>query len=393
MLALAPAAEAAKPKLSAADSSVSEAAGVAELTVKLSKRAARTVRIDLATEGGSAAAGSDYAPFERTLRLRAGKRRKSVGVALLPDAVDEPDETILIDLSDPRRAKLADGEAVVTILDDDPPSPPLPGPPAASLATASVAEGTSGTTGHQITVELNSPSAAPSSLHYATASDTATSDTDFDPASGDLAFDPGETSATFPLTVTNDYADEPDEDLVVTLSDPVNATVPAAGESLTILDDDPPCTTADTPDSSLNLGSISGDTGTPSLSRSDEISPCGDTDWFQFTVTENSDSNIDPTARINLSSVQNDSPAAGDVDLCVHAAVAPGTEVCSTSAAGLTETLEVCSNDEQLPPEDDTVIYRVEVDGFGNAVNDYDLQIAGNVAVTSPDLQVDGACG
>ena len=53
------------------------------------------------------------------------------------DALDEPDETFLVTLSNPSGATLEDGSATGTIIDDDVPVPP----PTLSIADATVVEG------------------------------------------------------------------------------------------------------------------------------------------------------------------------------------------------------------------------------------------------------------
>jgi hypothetical protein len=388
LIAAAPA-SAAKPKLSVTDATVAEGAGTAAVTVSLSKRAKRKVKVSFATGDGSARAGSDYADTAGTLKLRARKRSASIAIPVTADDVDEPDETLAVTLGGPKRARIADGEATVTITDDDAPVPP-PAEPIVSVTTASVAEGTGSNPPHVIEVELSAPSAAVVEVGYATASGTATSGVDFDAATGNLTFDPGQTSRTFDLTTIGDFEDEVDETVAINLS-PAGAQPPGSQQAVTIADDDAPCVTPDSPPG-INLGTVNGDTnsGSHELTHSSDISPCLDTDWFAFRLAEISDSTIDLHARLTLSTAANSSPSGGDIDLCVQLSGSPGTETCSTEGPGVTEVITVCVDDEPLGGADDSSDFLVEVDGFGNAVNDYDLSITGNVAFTTPDLNLGG---
>jgi len=62
---------------------------------------------------------------------------------------------------------------------------------------------------------------------------------DFTLAAGSLSFAPGETSKTIEVGITDDVLDEPDEMVVLTLSNPQNASLGAITTmTLTIVDND-----------------------------------------------------------------------------------------------------------------------------------------------------------
>ncbi len=90
-----------------------------------------------------------------------------------------------------------------------------------------------------ITALLNAASKWTITVKYATSNGTALAGSDYLTATGTLTFTPGVTMTTFTVPIKDDVLDEPDETIILTLSDPVNATVglpnPAA---LTILDDE-----------------------------------------------------------------------------------------------------------------------------------------------------------
>jgi hypothetical protein len=372
-IAAAPA-SAAKPKLSVADVTVSEGAPSASLTVSASKKAAKAIAFRFETADGSAKAGGDYTTATSAARIKKRKRSATLAVPIGDDALDEPDEAFSLRLSSPRRAKLGDGVAEVKINDDDP-------APTVSLSPTAVAEGTEGAFVRSVAVQLSAASAKPIEVDYATANGTGTAPGDFTATSGDLAFAPGDTAESFNLTTVGDYTDEdPDETMTVGFSNPINVSLPGSAQSLTITDDDPACVTADSPAAAVNLGPIAGDTGTPMLERVDQISPCVDTDWYRFTLSETSGSAVDLTAVITLDHVPNGSPSGGDLDVCARIGVA-GSDVCSTNSGGASELIEICIDDPILGGADNTTEFFVEVDGFGNAVADYTLRMFGNVAV------------
>ena len=76
------------------------------------------------TDGAHPASTSDYVPVTvpQTLNFAAGETEKIVRVRTNQDIVDEPNETFLVRLSGPSsNAEIVDGEAVGTIINDDPP--------------------------------------------------------------------------------------------------------------------------------------------------------------------------------------------------------------------------------------------------------------------------------
>ncbi len=110
-----------------------------------------------------------------------------------------------------------------------------------SVDDANVTEGDSGTTTAALTVSLSAVSGHTVTVDYATADDTATTaGGDYEAASGTLTFASGVTTQPLPVTVKGDTVDEPNERLLVTLSNPANATLARARAFGTIVDDDGP---------------------------------------------------------------------------------------------------------------------------------------------------------
>ncbi len=106
--------------ISVADDSVEEAAGaVLAFAVTLDRARHATVTVDYATENGTATAGEDYTAASGTLTFAAGETAKTVEVAVLDDLHDEGNETLVLRLSNPSGARIADGEATGTIENTD----------------------------------------------------------------------------------------------------------------------------------------------------------------------------------------------------------------------------------------------------------------------------------
>jgi len=88
-------------------------------TVRLSTASGAAAKVNFATADGTATAGSDYTAVSGTVSIPAGATLKTVTVAITGDLIQEPDETLLVDLTGPVNATIADAQAVGTIVNDD----------------------------------------------------------------------------------------------------------------------------------------------------------------------------------------------------------------------------------------------------------------------------------
>ena len=96
--------------------------------VALNRAPGRQVTVDWAAAAnpGTAAAGADYTAFSGgTLTFSAAETGKTVEVTVTGDALDEPDETVRIALSNPSGAVLATAATGVGTITDDDPTPTL----------------------------------------------------------------------------------------------------------------------------------------------------------------------------------------------------------------------------------------------------------------------------
>lgn len=121
-----------------------------------------------------------------------------------------------------------------------PTSTPTPSPllPLISINDVSQAEGNSGTTPFNFNVSLSVASSQTVTVDFATVAGSATLGSDLQIASGTLTFNPGETSKSITVLVNGDTTEEPNENFVVTLSKPSNATIAKAQGAGTIINDD-----------------------------------------------------------------------------------------------------------------------------------------------------------
>jgi Calx-beta domain/Glycosyl hydrolase family 99 len=91
----------------------------AVFSVSLSPPSSNTVTVSWATADGSAAAPLDYTTASGSLAFAPNETSKTLAVAVVGDALVEPDQAFSVSLTDPVNATIADGAAIGTIANDD----------------------------------------------------------------------------------------------------------------------------------------------------------------------------------------------------------------------------------------------------------------------------------
>lgn len=214
--------------------------GSANVTVTRSTPTTAPVTVGYATANGSATAGQDYTATSGTMTFAAGETSKTFAIPLQADGVTA-NETILLALSNPGTGAVlaTPASAVLTINDDVPANA---GSLQFSASSATVAEGGAAT----VTVTRTGGSNRAISVSYATTAGTATSGSDYVPVSGTLSWAAGDTTPrTIALFALADTANEVNEVLTLTLSNPTNgATLGTLTTATATITDVPPAPTS-----------------------------------------------------------------------------------------------------------------------------------------------------
>jgi hypothetical protein len=202
------------PSLKIGDATVTEGntgTALAVFTVTLAATSAQPVTVQFSTADGTATAGSDYQARSGTLTIPAGQTTGTITVPVLGDRLPEPDETFVVNLSGATNATVADGQAVGTIVDDE---------PRISISDVTKAEGRKNqTTLFTFTVSLSVPYDQPVTMSFSTLNGTATTgDNDYVAKAGTLTFAPGETTKTITIEVKGDSRKESNEYFYLDLS-------------------------------------------------------------------------------------------------------------------------------------------------------------------------------
>jgi len=190
---------------------------------------------------------TDYTLGGSVITIPAGSTSGSFTLASVGDILDEPDETVVLEITAVTNgSESGTQQATVTISDDD-------ASPSVAFAQASQASGNeSGSL--TATVQLSTASSLPVTVPF-TVSGTASGADYGSLTASPLTIAAGSTSATISFTISADSLDEAAETVVLTLGAPTNATQGGiTTHTATITDDDVAPTVAFTAAASANPG-------------------------------------------------------------------------------------------------------------------------------------------
>nr|MDJ0552890.1 DUF4347 domain-containing protein [Microcoleaceae cyanobacterium MO_207.B10] len=124
------------PEISINDVTVNESEGLATFTVTLDKSRSvdGDITVEYTTNNDIAIAGSDYLASSGIVTIPTGQTEATVTIAIEEDEIYEGDESFIVQLFNPTKALINDGEAEGTIIDND-------NPPNISINDTQVTEG------------------------------------------------------------------------------------------------------------------------------------------------------------------------------------------------------------------------------------------------------------
>ena len=205
-----------------------------------SSPASGNVTVTYTITAGTATQGADYqsGAYTGTLTFASGGSTvQSVAIEVLQDEIDEDLETVTVVLSNPSAGStIIQSQATLYITDDDL-------PPSVNVADNSSAEDCSSAncSGGNVSFEvyLSNPSSKTVEVDVRTIDSSATAGADYSAISQTIQFAPNSTSETFDIAITNDGSSEDNETIIISLSNPINASLDNSTASLVIEDDDP----------------------------------------------------------------------------------------------------------------------------------------------------------
>jgi hypothetical protein len=183
---------------------------LASFAVTLSAAQGGPVSVSYSTAIGSATPEADYRSASGTVTFEVGQTAQTIQVLVNGDRAGEPNETFLVNLSQPSAgAVIADSQGLGTIIDDE---------PRISISDVSRNEGQSGVNQFVFSVTISPAADAGVTVSFATANGSATSQEDYTPNAGSLGFATGEATKTISVGVNGDRKREGQEVYYVNLS-------------------------------------------------------------------------------------------------------------------------------------------------------------------------------
>ncbi len=195
--------------------------------------AANNIGFTVNTANGTATAGTDYVAISGgSGTIAAGTPSTTVTVQVNGDTDVEPTEDFTVNLSAPSNATIGDGTGLGTITNDDTFT--------VTIIANDNAATEAGPTNGEFTVDLGAVNATggPVTVNYAI-SGSATNTTDYTTLTGSVDVADGQQTAIITVTPIDDNIVEPDETVILTLSDDAAYTVGSPDSAtVTISDDD-----------------------------------------------------------------------------------------------------------------------------------------------------------
>ena len=218
----------------AISSSRTESVSSTDLTVDLSAVSGQDITVDYVVTGTATGSGTDYTLANGTLTIGAGVTSETITISgIFDDAADEADETVIITLSNPSNATLGGNSVHTYTITDNDDAPEVGFNANSSSETESVSSA-------GLTVDLSAASSQNVTVDYTVTGTATGSGTDYTLADGSLTISAGATSGLITIAgIIDDSLDEPNETIIVTLSNPSNATLGSNSvHTYTIRDED-----------------------------------------------------------------------------------------------------------------------------------------------------------
>ncbi|SMN17134.1 hemolysin-type calcium-binding region protein [uncultured Candidatus Thioglobus sp.] len=214
-----------------------ESVGSANLAYTLSAASSKEVTVNYAVTGTATGSGTDYTLINGTLTLAAGATTGNITIAsIIDDALDESDETVVVTLSNPDNATLGTNTThTYTIINNDSEIPTIAFDNDSSSGLESVGSA-------NLAYTLSAASSEEVTVDYAVTGTATGSGTDYTLINGTLTLTAGATTGNITIaSIIDDAFDEGNETVVVTLSNPNNATLGTnTTHTYTITDNDAP---------------------------------------------------------------------------------------------------------------------------------------------------------
>ncbi len=220
------------PNVSVNDVTVNEEDEEATLQICVDQLTTVDVSVDYATQDGLATNPNDYLSTNNTETVTAGTYCVEITVPIVDDSTPEETEAFTVVLSNPVNGLIPNNSGNVYILDTDVIIPGL------SINDVTVNEEDGNAT---LNICIDEVTTLDVSTSYFTTDGTALSGSDYQNTVGSTTIFAGETCVQIQVPILDDSLYEETENFIITLNNPVNATLTDSLGEVTILDTDPDC--------------------------------------------------------------------------------------------------------------------------------------------------------
>ncbi len=221
------------PSLSIADVSVNEDDGTAAITVTRSGNTSGTVTFGVATQNnGNATPGSDFFGRSQSFTLTSGQTTAVFNVTIVDDNAQESLETFGARIYAPSGATVSDGNATISIVDNDSGGG---GTPSLVIQNRTFGEGAGLVT---VPIVMSQTSSSDVTVQVSTAAETAQGGQDYFGFTRTITIPAGSTSATVSVQLVDNNVAEPTETFRLRIYAPQGATINDAIGQVTIIDND-----------------------------------------------------------------------------------------------------------------------------------------------------------
>ena len=201
------------------------------VTAQLSAVSGQAVTVPFTIGAGNATSPADYTISVSPITIPAGQLSASATITVVDDAIDEPNETVVVHMGAPTNAMLGLNTVHVVTIEDNDAGPTVQWTAASQTNLESVA-------GVTVTAQLSAASAQTVTVPF-TVTGTGLAPGDYTISASPITIPAGQTTGTATITVAEDVLDEANETVIVTIGTPTNATVGAtAVHTATIEDND-----------------------------------------------------------------------------------------------------------------------------------------------------------
>ena len=207
----------------AASSTADEDNGTVTIAVNLSKNAIMNTDVAYSVSG-TAASATDFSALSNTVQITSGTKTANISIPIIDDEADEPNETIVLTLSDSFGYKVGSPNVHTLTINDDDATPMI-----TSLATASVAENTNSV----LTVTATDEDAG-TTLTYSITAGIDSARFNIDPSTGALTF---KTAPDF--ETPGDQGGDNVYEVIVTASDGTNSVMQTITVTITDVNEAP----------------------------------------------------------------------------------------------------------------------------------------------------------